>query len=85
VDKRERIVHEARAGFESLRSDIEGLDNFSGEEFKSGLINVIKNLTLIVERLTVEHRTGQEASTQAFKAITTALKSLSDRLGSEQH
>jgi len=84
VESRERIVKEARAGFESLRSDIAGLENSSGQEFKFGLINILNNLTVVIERLTVEHRTTQESSAHAFKAITAALKSLTEHFGAKQ-
>lgn len=85
MDARERIVHEAHAGFDSLRKEIENLQNLKGQEFNSGVSAVLHSLIVIIERLTLEHRSGQEVSAQAFKAITSALKSLSDRLGLKQH
>lgn len=85
MEEKEKIIQEVKEGCERIRRDIEELSEKSIEDFKSSVISILKCLLAIVEKITIDYRSGQEASAQAFQAITAALKTISESLGLKQH
>ena len=67
------------AGFNHLRDEVDKLSQTEGDDFKTNLQFILKNMLNILETITTEFKSGQETSAKAFQAIAIALKTLTQK------